>query len=301
MQNDGLSTGVQDGVHHAAPAVGSKHHFVHGTEEKREIGASIGEESQAIFAETPTPEIPFDEDVDQATEAEGGGRGYKIYNMKCKPTHEQATKETRLYLAVGLTMIIVGFSVAAGVFCRMGRCSSSSASSHDFGSRGTELTHVINKASISGKDVNNPPMSGPEEECALEWLVEDPSNLLISDNNFSSTIPSQISLLSNLKNFGATNNALSGTLDCISRLTSLQAFLGDNNMLSRTLPEFRVHSNLVTLILISNRLHGTITTYFSTITSLEELLLATNQLTGPITNALSTMRGLRISSLTTTA
>ena len=190
MEKDGSSSGVQgnlvDKLQEFTTPMASKHRSIQGTDEKREIEASMGGESQAVFAETLTPEVPFAEDVVQATEADSlqMERQQRLRNLQdeVQTSAQRNWRRRKLgyIVAVGLAMIIVGFSVAAGVFCRNGRCSSSSPSVStaptDFASRGTDLAQMVNKASISGNVIRYPPTSGDAEELALQWLVEDPSN-----------------------------------------------------------------------------------------------------------------------------
>jgi internalin A len=110
------------------------------------------------------------------------------------------------------------------------------------------------------------------EKAAKEKVTE----LDLADNQLSS-LPPEISQLSNLTELDLANNQLSSLPPEISQLSNLTRLDLDNNQLSSLPPEFSQLSNLTTLYLHNNQL-SSLPPEFSQLSNLTTLYLHNNQL-----------------------
>ena len=110
------------------------------------------------------------------------------------------------------------------------------------------------------------------------------TELDLTDNELTGTIPSELSNLSSLERLNLFNNELTGTIPSeLGNLASLQRLNLFNNQLTGTIPsELGNLSSLLELGLSGNQLKGTIPVELENLSSLLWLFLHTNQLTGSI-------------------
>ncbi|EEF52194.1 receptor-like protein kinase 7 [Ricinus communis] len=108
-------------------------------------------------------------------------------------------------------------------------------------------------------------------------------NFEASDNNLSGEIPSEIGMLKNLWQLELYNNSLTGELPFgLRNLTKLENFDASMNNLKGNLSELRFLTNLVSLQLFYNGLSGEIPAEFGLFKKLVNLSLYGNKLTGPL-------------------
>ena len=118
--------------------------------------------------------------------------------------------------------------------------------------------------------------------------------LYLSENQLSGTIPPALGILSHLIELGLWRNELTGTIPPeLGRLANLEVmYLGDNE-LSGTIPtELGNLTNLEYLGLNSNKLTGVIPVELGNLTNLELLSLTENRLSGPIPPTLDKLTNL---------
>ena len=118
--------------------------------------------------------------------------------------------------------------------------------------------------------------------------------LYLSENQLSGTIPPALGILSHLIELGLWSNELTGTIPPeLGRLANLEVmYLGDNE-LSGTIPtELGNLTNLEYLGLNSNKLTGVIPVELGNLTNLELLSLTENRLSGPIPPTLDKLTNL---------
>ncbi|XP_052183519.1 probable inactive receptor kinase At2g26730 [Diospyros lotus] len=118
-----------------------------------------------------------------------------------------------------------------------------------------DATSLCQTKSLLVLSLNDNSVGGeiPEEISNCRYLT----HLYLSGNRFSSSVPINVSQLSNLKRIDISNNALSGELPDISRISGLISFLAQNNQLSGHLPRFDF-SNLLQFNVSNNNFSGPI-------------------------------------------
>jgi hypothetical protein len=118
-------------------------------------------------------------------------------------------------------------------------------------------------------------------------------------NDQTPHLPSEIFLLSNLRELHITNNSFRGSIPTeiglLSDLASLQ--LGGNQLTGRIPSELGQISTLRALVLHGNALNGTIPTELGQLSTLERLYLHSNDLTGTIPSELGLLSTLEDLSL----
>jgi len=108
--------------------------------------------------------------------------------------------------------------------------------------------------------------------------------LNLAGNNISSTIPSELNLLTLLDQIDLSNNQLTGTItSLLGQLSQLVTLQLAGNRFSGTLPfELGNLKNLETMNLSQNKLTGSLPLAFGSLSSLEELVLTQNDFTGTL-------------------
>ena len=121
------------------------------------------------------------------------------------------------------------------------------------------------------------------------------SNLDLSDNRWTATIPLSFGNLSNLKILNLGNNRLNGAIpDTLSHLSNLKWLVLSNNELTGNIPPSLTNlSNLTDLSLNNNQLSGPIPDSLAKNTKLTNISLGNNHLTGHIPDSLQNIAGLR--------
>ncbi len=120
------------------------------------------------------------------------------------------------------------------------------------------------------------------------------TELNLSSNGLSGTIPSEIGDLNNLQILNLDRNQLNGQIPTsIGNLTDLQRLNLDRNQLNGQIPtEIGNLINLTRLNFFTNQLSGSIPEEIGNLTNLGELYLADNKLTGSIPNSFSNLDNL---------
>ncbi len=118
--------------------------------------------------------------------------------------------------------------------------------------------------------------------------------LLLSDNQLTGSIPTELGNLSNLEDLWLSDNQLTGSIPTelgnLSNLIRLQLY---SNQLTGSIPtELGNLSNLRFLFLYSNQLTGSIPTELGNLSNLIRLQLYSNQLTGSIPTELGNLSNL---------
>ena len=116
------------------------------------------------------------------------------------------------------------------------------------------------------------------------YSIENTTNLNLSNNQLTGSIPPEIGLLTNLTSLSLYRNDITGSIPSeIGNLTNLTDLRLDNNQLTGEIPsEIGNLSNLTSLVLDRNQLTGSIPPEIGNLTSLTSLYLSNNQLTGII-------------------
>ncbi|WP_088894788.1 DUF4347 domain-containing protein [Leptolyngbya ohadii] len=114
------------------------------------------------------------------------------------------------------------------------------------------------------------------------------TNLDLSNNNLSGSIPSEMGNFEGMLDISLANNSLSGNIPAeLGNLSSLLFLYLTDNQLSGSIPiQLGNLSNLKQLYLNNNQLSGSIPTELGNISTLEFLLLSNNQLSGDIPQAI---------------
>jgi Leucine-rich repeat (LRR) protein len=121
------------------------------------------------------------------------------------------------------------------------------------------------------------------------------TELLLSDNNLSGTIPAELGNLANLRLLQLPQNQLNGAIPAqLGGLANLQHLLLNHNQLSGAIPAGLGNlSSLRTLSLNTNSLSGAIPSALGSLISLEVLALNENNLTGSIPSELGGLTNLQ--------
>ena len=125
------------------------------------------------------------------------------------------------------------------------------------------------------------------------------TNLYLSNNQLSGTIPSELSDLLSLGLLSLSNNQLSGEIpSSLARLSSLTQLSLNNNQLRGEIPSSLGNlSSLKLLSLDDNQLSGSIPPSLANLSSLEQLTLNNNQLSNSIPERLKSLTKIRILTL----
>ena len=152
-------------------------------------------------------------------------------------------------------------------------------------------------------------MDGEDWENKTNWLSDRPirewhgvtidasgrvSGLILSGNQLSGEIPTELGNLSNLRELYLHSNQLTGEipteLENLSNLTTL--VLSSNQLTGRIPTQLGSLSNLTRLFLYGNQLTGEIPTELGDLSNLTTLVLSSNQLTGEIPTELGDLSNL---------
>jgi len=135
----------------------------------------------------------------------------------------------------------------------------------------------------------------PDSLGSLSNLV----SLELSHNQLSGPIPDSLGSLSNLESLELSNNQLSGPIpDSLGSLSNLERLWLNSNQLSGPIPDsLGSLSNLMLLYLHSNQLGGTIPDSLGNLSSLTSLILGHNQLSASIPESLGNLSSLTYLSL----
>ena len=121
------------------------------------------------------------------------------------------------------------------------------------------------------------------------------TELDLSDNNLTGSIPAELGNLSSLTVLNLWNNNLTGSIPAelgnLSTLTRLD--LGNNNLSGFIPPELGRLSNLTTLDVSSNDLTGTLPPELGNLSDLERFAVDFNSLTGELPQSLTMLTNLR--------
>ncbi len=125
------------------------------------------------------------------------------------------------------------------------------------------------------------------------------TELLLTENQLSGSIPSELESLANLTRLYLNSNQLTGPipaeLGTLANLTYLS--LGSNQLSGTIPPELGNLANLLALDLLLNQLTGSIPAELGDLANLIDLILDNNQLTGSIPAELGTLANLTYLSL----
>mmetsp|Transcript_20677 Transcript_20677/g.28547 ORF Transcript_20677/g.28547 Transcript_20677/m.28547 type:complete len:430 (-) Transcript_20677:43-1332(-) len=146
-------------------------------------------------------------------------------------------------------------------------------------------------------DLSYNTLSGTIPSSLGEDLV-DLENLQFSSNKLSGNIPTSFLSLEYLQGFSLGNNSLTGTIPEFPVSESLLSFDFGGNSLEGTIPSSVVQNlpNLQSVGLSFNRIQGTISDGFGTLSNLNSLFFDNNLLNGTIPQftALTTLRNLNL-------
>jgi hypothetical protein len=141
-----------------------------------------------------------------------------------------------------------------------------------------------------------------DNQTTCEWFGISCTNDLVTainlaDCGLSGTLSPDLGLLTSLRNFDVSNNAISGTLpgDGLAALTDLQLLYLYGNNFSGTLPAlWSSLSNLTDVRLFNNSFTGTLPAAWSALPYLSTLWLSGNRLTGTLPAAFSALTQLTL-------
>ncbi len=122
------------------------------------------------------------------------------------------------------------------------------------------------------------------------------TELHLSGNQLSGSIPAQLGNLTNLRSLNASGNQLRGSIPAqLGNLTNLRSLNASGNQLSGSIPaQLGNLTNLQHLGLNENELSGSIPAQLGNLTNLETLYLNGNQLSGSIPAQLGNLTNLRL-------
>jgi hypothetical protein len=103
----------------------------------------------------------------------------------------------------------------------------------------------------------------------------------LTANQLNGTLPASLNSLTELTDFYASDNQLSGSIPSLSGLTKLEAFAVGANQLTGPIPSLSSLTALQSFYVYDNQLTGPIPS-LSGLTALELFDVSSNQLTGPI-------------------
>jgi Leucine-rich repeat (LRR) protein len=144
-----------------------------------------------------------------------------------------------------------------------------------------QLTTNLQRLWLSRNNLNN---AIPNEIGNCGSLQE----LYLDDNLLESTLPATLAQLTELRDFRAYNNRMTGTLPSggvFESMAKLQILYLDNNNFSGNVPS-NFPSSLRELSLFNNTLTGAIPSFTSPMADLQVLALSLNKLSGPIPSEL---------------
>ena len=155
------------------------------------------------------------------------------------------------------------------------------------------ITLSSNGDRVSELDLSDNQLSGsiPSELGNLTSLMEE---LDLSDNQLTGSIPTGLGNLTSLEELYLSDNQLTGSIPVeLGNLTSLTELDLSNNQLNGSIPAALGNlTSLEELYLPNNQLSGGIPAALGNLTSLEELYLSNNQLSGGIPVALGNLTSL---------
>lgn len=159
----------------------------------------------------------------------------------------------------------------------------------------TTLKAFYNAANGSGWtntwDLNGDPL----EWYGLKWEKGRVTEMWLSFNNLSGTIPKELADLTELKNLLLDNNKLSGAIPSeLGSLNKLSALKLSHNELSGSIPkEIGNASSLQSLSLGDNQLSGSIPPELGNLVELQSFLIPANQIEGSIPVEIGSMSNLK--------
>ena len=152
----------------------------------------------------------------------------------------------------------------------------------------SSYTITVRSYDTSGNTSDSDPITLIVYNAVLLWgnyySVFNTDSLILSDNQLTGPIPSEIGNLTNLKLLDLRDNQLTGSIPSeIYNLTLLWGLKLNNNQLTGSIPSgIDTLENLNELYLYNNQLTGSIPPEIGNMTSLEIIGLGTNQFTGLI-------------------
>jgi hypothetical protein len=113
--------------------------------------------------------------------------------------------------------------------------------------------------------------------CGLDTVT----GIALSSNNLTGSLPSDLNSLTNLHDFVASTNHLTGSIPALAGLTNLANFFVGGNQLTGSIPTLAGLTNLSSFHVEVNQLTGSIPA-LTGLTNLSDFLVGGNQLTGTI-------------------
>ncbi|KAL5573832.1 hypothetical protein UlMin_023429 [Ulmus minor] len=154
------------------------------------------------------------------------------------------------------------------------------------------LCHVVGYTILSFLDISYNQLSGELPDCWSQ--VQYLAILILTNNNLSGRIPSSFESLIVIQSLHLGENNFSGELPSLKSPRLRVLDVGENK-LSEPIPTWigKNQSNLVVLILRSNKFYGSMSTSFCYLSSLQLLDLSSNNISGRIPKCLSNLTELR--------
>jgi hypothetical protein len=154
-------------------------------------------------------------------------------------------------------------------------------------------TNGANWKNNTGWNVTNTPRRWKGVSCSDGHVTE----LNLSKNKLSGSIPESLGKLSKLKDLILHENQLSGSIpESLGKLSNLEVLILHENQLSGSIPEsLGKLSNLEGLILHENQLSGSIPESLGNLSNLKVLLLHNNKLCGDIPLSLVNLNKIKTS------